>query len=413
MRRITVVRVIDRLNVGGPAIHAVLTSARMDPRRFRTLLCYGDIEPGEGDMRYLLDGEPGLRAVRVPGLSRELRPLADLRALWFLLRLLRTERPDVVHTHKSKAGLLGRVAAALCHVPVRVHTYHGHVLDGYFGPARRSALLLMERVLARLSTRLITISPALLHELSIKMRIAATDRFAVVPLGLDLAPFRAADALRGRLRAELGAAEGTRLVGLVGRMVPIKDHLSFLRGLALLGDPRVHGVLVGSGEMEAAVRAEIARLGLHARVHLLGWRRDLPAIYADLDLLALTSRNEGTPVAVIEALCAGVPVVATAVGGVPDVLRGGRRGRLVPPGDPAALAAALSETLADPQALPRARDAALRDEVMADYGIERLCAELGALYAQELHGLGARPADPPPAPAVRAPFSVVTGAPAR
>lgn len=413
-RPLKVLRIIDRLNVGGPALHAVLLSARMDPRRVETLLAYGDVEAGEGDMAYLLDEAPGLRAEKVPGLSRELRPRGDLRALRFLVEMILEEKPDVVHTHKTKAGLLGRSAAAMCGVPVRVHTYHGHVLEGYFGAARARAMIAMERRLAHLTSRLVTISPGLLRDLSGRLRIAAPERFSVVPLGLDLQPFRAADALRGRLRAELRAAPRTRLVGLVGRMVPIKDHLTFLRALALLDDPSVHAVLVGGGETEPQIRGAVSALGLGERVHLLGWRRDLPAIYADLDVLALTSRNEGTPVAVIEALCAGVPVVATAVGGVPDVLQGGRRGRLVPPGDPEALRAALRQLLDDGDARARAAEPARRDEVAAEYGIERLCATMADLYAREralapAHRAprgGARPGPAPRPPGVEAAPSI-------
>ncbi|MDW8281226.1 MAG: glycosyltransferase [Myxococcales bacterium] len=389
-RPIAVVRIIDRLNVGGPALHAVLTSSRLDQRRFRTLLLYGDIEPGEGDMSYLLEQEPGVRAVRVPGLGRELRPVRDLRAFLFILRLLLQERPEVVHTHKTKAGLLGRVAAALAGVPVRVHTFHGHVLEGYFSSYRARAMLWMERMLAHLTTRLVTVSPRVQRDLVHKLGIAPAARFEVVPLGLDLAPFRHCDRLRGRLRAELGLPPEIRLVGMVGRMVPIKDHRTLLQAMHRLDDPQVHAVLVGSGESEPAVRQAIDELGLGGRVHLLGWRRDLPLVYADLDVLALTSRNEGTPVAIIEALCAGVPVVATAVGGVPDVLRQGR-GVLVPPGDAARLSAALRMVLDDPAAVQQARDPDRRDEVMAEYGIDRLCAALGALYQREL---GWRPRQP-------------------
>lgn len=387
---ITVVRVIDRLNVGGPALHAVLTAAQLDPR-FRTVLLYGDIEPGEGDMSYLLDRH-GVAAVKVPGLARELRPLRDARALAFLCQVMWRERPQIVHTHKTKAGLLGRVAALLTGVPLRVHTYHGHVLEGYFGPARTWAMIAMERALALGTTRLVTVSERLAQELSGRLRIAPRARFAVVPLGLDLQPFRQADRLRGALRAELGLQPGGEapLIGVVGRMVPIKDHQTFLRALPAVfaACPKARAVLVGGGELEEAIRAEIGRLGLSGRVHLLGWRDDLPRIYADLDVLALTSRNEGTPVAVIEALAAGVRVVATAVGGVPDVLRpggGAPRGVLVPPGDPAALAAALVDAVLAGRGSPSSE--AARDEICAAYGIDRLRRDLASLYIEGLDGL--------------------------
>lgn len=385
-RPIVVLRIIDRLNVGGPALHAILTSAYLDRGRFRTILVYGAIEPQEGDMSYLLDRHD-VEAIHLPELSRELRPLRDLRAFVRLYRLMRRQRPHVVHTHKSKAGLLGRLAALAAGVPVRLHTYHGHVLSGYFRRGRTDALILLERFLAHTTTRLITVSEELLRDLSGNFHIAPPERFCVIPLGLDLAGFRHAERAPGAggLRRELGLPESARLVGLVGRMVPIKDHALFLRAFAALGArPQLHAVLVGGGELEAELRAETARLGGASRVHFLGWRQDLPAIYADLDVLALTSRNEGTPVAVIEALCAGVPVVASAVGGVADVLDGGRCGTLVRGRDPHNFARALAAALDDPEVRSRAKSPERRDEALRRYGIERLCRDLAELYRDEI-----------------------------
>ncbi len=379
----TVVRIIDRLNVGGPAIHAVLTAARLAPDEFRTILVHGDIEPGEGDMGYLLR-QYGVKSIHIPGLSRELRPLKDVRALIRLLRLMREERPDVVHTHKSKAGLIGRLAAVVAGVPVRIHTYHGHVLSGYFDKGRTTGLLWMERALALLSTRLITLSEELQVDLCRGLKIGDRERFRVIPLGLDLAPFRCAERERGALRRELGLHSDCRLIGMVGRMVPVKDHATFLQSLAVLCRERsnVHAVLVGGGELEGFLRARVAELGLSGRVSFLGWRRDLPRIYADLDLLVLTSRNEGTPVAVIEAMAAGIPVVATAVGGVPDVLR--ERGVLIPPGDEVKLTHAMASVLDSSVITAQARDPGRRDVICAEYGIDRLCADLARLYHEEI-----------------------------
>lgn len=381
---IVVMRVIDRLNVGGPAIHAVLTAARLDPQRFRTVLVYGDIEPGEGDMSYLLQ-RYGVHGHHLPGLRRAVQPLGDAQVMWELYGLMRRERPQVVHTHKSKAGLLGRLAGMLAGVPVLVHTYHGHVLDGYFSPIFRRGLIELERALGLVTARLVTLSPQLRQDLSDRHGIAPRDKFQIVPLGLDLQPFRTSDGQRGRLRRELNLLPRDKLIGVVGRMVPIKDHRLFLGAMTRIAQVRgdICAALVGGGECEAEIRAAIHERGLGDRVTMLGWRRDLPTVYADLDALALTSRSEGTPVAVIEALAAGVPVVATAVGGVPDVLRGGR-GALVAPGDEAALALALVRTVDDGEVRARARAQAQRDEVCAEFGIERLCADLGALYEEEL-----------------------------
>jgi glycosyltransferase involved in cell wall biosynthesis len=378
--RMVVVRIIDRLNVGGPAIHAVLTAEGLDRRRFRTVLVTGSVEPGEADMQYLLDGRD-LEVMVIPALGRELRPLRDLRTALKLYRLVRRLRPSVVHTHKAKAGALGRVVALVARVPVRVHTYHGHVFQGYFGPGKTWAFLWIERALARITSQLVALSPALADELSTKYRIATPDRFTVIPLGFELQPFLKSDQHRGELRRELGLKADVPLLALVGRMVPVKDHRTFVLAAAMLAAkrPDAQFVLVGGGELEGEIRQQIVAVGLQDRMHLLGWRRDLDRIYPDLDVVALCSINEGTPVSLIEAMACGIPVVATAVGGVPDVLHGGARGYLVPARSPAALADALELALH-----PGARDraAALRSTVGEEYGSERLCADLGSLYSR-------------------------------
>lgn len=378
MKRRKVLRVIDRLNVGGPAIHAVLTTRGLDDENWETVLVTGEIEPGEADMSYLL-AEHGVERVMIPSLGRELRPLRDLATAWRLWRVMRRERPDVVHTHKAKAGAIGRVCAILAGVPVRVHTYHGHVFHGYFGPWKTRAFLTIERLLARRTSRLLALSDGLVDELAGRYRIAPPDRFSVVPLGLDLAPFAAVEQHRGELRKRLAVGERVRLVGIVGRMVPVKDHATFVAAAALLAARHddLHFVFIGGGELEADVRRELDARGLSSRAHLLGWSKQLERVYADLDVLALSSVNEGTPVALIEAMAAGVPVASTAVGGVPDLLLHGERGELAPPRDPDALAAAIERALSR-----AARDnaARIRTDVRAQFGYSRLCADLEHLY---------------------------------
>jgi glycosyltransferase involved in cell wall biosynthesis len=372
----TIVRIIDRLNVGGPAIHAVLTARGLDDAQWRTVLVTGEIEPGEADMSYLLD-EHRVARVMIPTLGRELRPLHDLWTAWQLLRVIVREKPDVVHTHKAKAGALGRVCALLAGVPVRVHTFHGHVFHGYFGARKTQLFLAIERALARVTSRLVVPSPLLADELSGTYHIAPRDRFTVVPLGFDLAQFAAAGEHRGQLRKRLGLGGDAELIGIVGRMVPVKDHATFVAAAALLAArrPRARFVFVGGGELEKEVRAAVSAAGLDERVHFLGWTRWLAPVYADLDVVALSSVNEGTPVTLIEAMAAGLPVAATAVGGVPDILAG--RGELAPARAPAALAGAIERALA-PAA--RARAAAVRPEILATFGQERLCRDLARLY---------------------------------
>jgi glycosyltransferase involved in cell wall biosynthesis len=389
--RITVLQIMDRLNVGGAALHAVLVSRGLDRTKYRTVLVVGSVEANEGDMGYLLEerGPDGgvEKVVSIPSLGRELRPLRDLETTWRLLQVMRLERPAIVHTHKSKAGAIGRLAALVCGVPVRVHTFHGHVLRGYFGPAKSAFYRGLERLLAVATSKLVVLSPRLVDELSDELKVARRDRFEVIPLGFDLDRFADLTSVRGQLRRELGVGNDVRLIGIVGRMVPVKDHATFVAAAHLLARrrPDVHLVFVGGGELEAAIRADIDGRGLTARAHFLGWRRDLGPIYADLDVVALSSINEGTPVSLIEALAAEVPVVGTAVGGVPDLLRGGTFGALVPAGDAGALATAMEVALA-PEA--RARAGAAGAVAREEFGRRRLCLRLETLYQQLLDERG-------------------------
>lgn len=382
---ITIVRIMDRLNVGGPAIHAALTTQGLDPERFRTILVIGEVERGEGDMSYLIE-QYGLKdVVSIPSLGRELRPLRDLVTLWHLVQVIRTARPDVVHTHKAKAGALGRMAAYLCGVQVRVHTFHGHVLSGYFGRLKSNVFASIERTLARSTTKLVAPSARVADELSSEFRIGKRSQYEVVPLGFDLAPFASNSHHKGALRRELKCAPAAKLVGIVGRMVPVKDHATFIAAAAQLAaqDPHIQFVLIGGGELEGAIRADVEHRQLGHRTHFLGWRQDMPRIYADLDVMALSSINEGTPVTLIEAMAAAVPVVATNVGGVADVLLAGRRGELVSARSPAALAAGITKGLT-PQAKERALQ--VQADVLDDYGSQRLCHDLERLYTSLVPG---------------------------
>ena len=384
--RITVLRIIDRLNVGGPALHAAVTAKGLDERRFRTVLVIGSVEPGEADMGDLLR-DASCEIVSIPSLGRELRPTRDVATARALYDVIRRVKPDVVHTHKAKAGALGRLVATMARVPVRVHTFHGHVFRGYFSPRKTQVFLNIERALARVSTKLIALSKALVDELADEFRVAPREKFEVVPLGLPLERFVSLPRRPGTLHAQLGLPRSKRLVGIVGRMVPVKDHATFLRAAAEVARLRedVDFVVVGGGELEAEVDAQIAQLGLGARVHRLGWRRDLEAIYPDLDVVGLSSVNEGTPVTLIEAMTAGCNVASTSVGGVADVLEHGALGELATPGDASSLASALERALAVPGQPTQRR-------IIADrYGESRLCRDLENLYQRLLAERGAVP----------------------
>jgi glycosyltransferase involved in cell wall biosynthesis len=376
-RPIRVMRIIARLNVGGPAIHVTLLTAHMRPPAFHSTLVCGRVGPHEGDMAYLAEAY-GVAPVYMPELGRELSPWRDLITLFKLWRLMRQHRPDVVHTHTAKAGFVGRLAAWLARVPVRVHTFHGHVFHGYFGPRKTALFLALERLTAHLTDRLITISPALKEELASVYHVAPAEKIAVVPLGLDLSAYLSTPRHQGAFRHQFDLPANALLVGIVGRLVPIKNHALFLQAAQRVRQsrPDTHFVIIGDGELRESLVAQAEALGLAGAVTFTGFLRDLRPVYSDLDLLVISSDNEGTPVSIIEALAAGVPVVSTAVGGVPDLLDGGHFGALVPPGNADTLAQAMLARLNTPP--PDQHD--LRQRVAAQFGIDRLVTDLGALY---------------------------------
>jgi glycosyltransferase involved in cell wall biosynthesis len=376
--------VFSRLNVGGPSVHVILLTAGLAPLGYETRLVVGREAPWEGNCLDLAAAR-GVTVEVIEGLGREIRPLNDLRAFFALLRLIRAFRPHVVHTHASKAGLLGRLAAVLGRVPVVVHTYHGHVLRGYFGWLKTLVFRGAERALAASCDALIAVSESVREDL-LRLRVAPPARIRVVPLGLDLVPLSGV-LPRGGLRKVAGVPDAAPLVGIVGRLAPIKDVGSFLEAAALVRRslPGAHFAVVGDGEERGALEGQARALGLGDAVHFHGWRRDMAAVYGDLDLVVNASRNEGTPVALIEALAAGRAVVATDVGGTPDVLARGAHGVLVPPGDPPALAAAILESLQAPvRAQERAR--AGQASVLVRHAAARLVGDVDGLYRELLAG---------------------------
>ena len=385
-------RIITRLNVGGPSIQAMTLSDRLTARGYETLLVHGQLDAGEGDMRYLLP--TAVDARQLPALRRPLAPAHDGLALAQLLDLMRDLRPQIVHTHTAKAGTLGRLAAATYNRTAGrgararvVHTYHGHVLDGYFSPAKTKVFIGVERLLARVTDRIVAISPRIETELLDDYHIGRAGQYRIVPLGFDLAGLAAIDeVMRAQARATLQIPHGSRVVTTVGRLTAIKQQRLFLEAAQRIAQahPSVVFLIAGDGDLRRELEAVAVGLGLPGRVRFLGWRRDLETIYGATDVFLLTSRNEGTPVALIESMAAGCAGVSTDVGGVSDVLERGALGLLAPDGDAAALALHVSGLLADTDRR-RGLGAAGRAAVLARYGLDRLVADVDALYRELLH----------------------------
>jgi glycosyltransferase involved in cell wall biosynthesis len=393
---VRVLRLITRLNIGGPSIQAIALSDRLSARGFTTKLVHGTLGAGEGDMRYLLPASVDVDCV--PSLRREIAPSSDINALVRVLDVIREFRPQIIHTHMAKAGGIGRLAARLynrraagnARVKV-VHTYHGHVLDGYFSPAVTSVFLGIERNLARTTDRIVAISPAIRDELLHEQRIGTPDQYLVVPLGFDLTKLATIDdAARRSARASLDIPPAAHVVSTVGRLTAIKQHRLFLEAARLVAaaDPDAIFLIAGDGELRADLEQAARDIDLSGRVRFLGWRRDLDVIYGATDVFLLTSRNEGTPVALIESLAAGVPGVSTDVGGVRDVFQastasGEALGLVAPYDDAPGLARAVETLLADPSRR-RAMGERGRTAMLSRYGIDRLVDDVESLYRELL-----------------------------
>lgn len=413
-----IIRVIARLNVGGPAKHVVWLSKLLGAQ-YETLLISGTVPPGEDDMGYFAT-ELGITPVFVPEMSREIS-LKDGLTVWKLYKLFRRERPDIVHTHTAKAGTVGRVAgffyrwitpSALVGRPRAcrfVHTYHGHIFHSYYGPLKTRAFLTIERTLAKLITdRIVVLSEQQRREINEEFGVGRAKQFSIVPLGLDLDVFAGWKERGQTFRTEFGSASEDILIGIVGRLTEIKNHGLFLRVAALFKSKypnagrRVRFVVVGDGALRTTLEQQAEELGLAADVIFTGSRRDMENVYPAMDVVALTSRNEGTPLTLIEAMANARPVIATAVGGVVGLLgeplRGverqpvdasdatfiiRERGISVAPDNAQAFAAGLERLIEDPT-LRRETGARGLQFVTEKYSKERLVTDIAQLYDELL-----------------------------
>jgi glycosyltransferase involved in cell wall biosynthesis len=369
---VKIVHVIARLNVGGAALSVLELAAGQRRRGHDVLVIAGRVPAGEASMEHLVR-ELDVPYLHLDSLRREVAPAADLSAVHALRRVLRTRRPDVLHTHTSKAGTTGRVAAVLAGAArprAVVHTYHGHVLSGYFDPVRERVYRVIERVLAHATDRLIAVSNEVRDDL-VRFHVAPRGKFAVVPYGFDLDR-----RLTHASRQELG---GRFVIGWAGRMTAIKRPLDLVRTAA-----RVDGcvlVLAGDGELRGETETLARELGVDAR--FLGYVEDIAQWYASFDAFLLTSQNEGAPVVAIEAQAAGVPVVATDAGGTRTVVDDGETGFVVPIGDVSGLAARLTRLRDDPELRGRLGETGAR-RMREKFSTDRMVADVEQVYATVL-----------------------------
>ncbi|MBI5093162.1 MAG: glycosyltransferase family 4 protein [Candidatus Hydrogenedentes bacterium] len=379
MSRIRVAHVITRLCKGGAQENTFHTVRLANTERFDVDLISGPTSGSEGSIEDAVHGA-GIDIIREPHLVREVAPLRDLLALRSLTRLFRTERYHIVHTHTSKAGFVGRLAAARAGVPIVVHTPHGNVFDGYFSRWLTELFVRMERYAARKTTRLIALTPEGAAE-DLAHGIGAPGQYVTIFSGVDFAPCDHAVERRIETRRSLAVHSGEFLVGGVGRLEPVKGFAYFIQAAGLIAEalPEARFVLAGNGSQYAELAAQAGPL--RDRFVMLGMREDVPELMAAMDVFVLPSLNEGMGRVLLEASAVGTPSVASNVGGVPDIVKHERNGILVPPRDPRAIAGAVISLARDPERRKALAENA-RKSVVPAYSIERMVEQIESLYEE-------------------------------
>ena len=372
-----IIRIIARLNIGGPTIHVSNLNYYLDKQYgYTSTLIYGSLAEGEGSMEYKAT-EKNLKTILIPELGREISLIKDIATIWKLYKLLRKEKPDIVHTHTAKAGTVGRIAARMALVPQVYHTFHGHIFHSYFSPLKTKIFIFIERFLSLLSTKIIVISEKQKEEI-LSFGIAPENKLTVIPLGFELNTFRLVE---NYWHKAYSIPQHIKLIGIVGRLVPVKNHMFFMECAKAIANKRsdVAFIIIGDGELKESLEAKAKQLDLAHMVIFPGFLTDLSRIYSDLDIVTLTSDNEGTPVTLIEAMALGKPVVSMAVGGISDIIEDGVMGHLVYARNAAVFAAKVIDLLDNP---PKAQQfgAAAKTKTLSRFGIQRLVQDIHTLY---------------------------------
>ena len=385
-----ILRIINRLNLGGPTYNAAYLSKYLSPE-FETLLVSGMKDNSEESSEYIVKNLD-LHPVYIPEMYRELNPFRDYRSYYKLRDIIKKFKPDIVHTHAAKAGAVGRLAAIHEKVPVVVHTFHGHIFHSYFGPAKTRIFLEIERYLALHSNKIITLSETQRNELSQIYRIAPVSKFEIIPLGFDLNRFEEDQPdKRRKFRALYKIDDDEIAIGIIGRLVPVKNHRLFLEALKLVFNvtsKKVRVFIIGDGEERANIENIATDLGFtfsngkaldKTQITFTSWIKDIDVSNAGMDIVALTSNNEGTPVSLIEAQASGKPVVSTSVGGVEDIVINGKTAFLSGINDKEAFAQNLLKLVED-DFLRKQFSLSGADFVREKFSYRRLCNDMGNLY---------------------------------
>lgn len=363
---LNVLHIITRLDRGGSSENTLITVAQLDRQRYRPSLMAGP-------------SSEGAAAILIPHLGRKIRPLHDLLAFAEMYAKIRQGRYTIVHTHSSKAGILGRWAARLAGVPIIVHTPHGHVFYGYYERVPTYLFIVLERLTARITDKIITLTEAGIRE-HVERRIAPREKFISIHSGVDLAPYTELPPDPAAARKRFGLSPDCLVVGSVGRFEPVKGYDILLRAAGLLRtrQPKVQFLLAGEGEEAPHLKRLAEELQVDDRVFFPGWQQELPHVLSALDLFVLPSRNEGMGRVLVQAMAMGTPIVATRVGGIPEVLGEGETGLLVAPDDPIELAAAIERLLTDRELAGKIGEAGRRRA--SAYSADKMVADIESLY---------------------------------
>jgi len=402
IQTIKVLRVISRMNIGGPSIHVKLLQEGLDRNRFHSMLLTGKISQQEGDMSYILNSEIQ-NVLYIPELQREVQISNDLKAFFKILKIINKKKPQIVHSHTAKAGTLARSSVLLYNVLFwqnikTLHTFHGHVFKGYFDKKTSTFFTFAERLLAQFTDVIIAISQTQRKELVYQYHIAKDSKFKTIRLGFNLSHFLNNSNLQGQFKKELNIEKDCILVGIIGRLVPIKNHIMFLKAarllIAQLPELKLKFLIIGDGELKDELKTYCAENDLSHHVHFCGWVKNIPYVYADLDIVALTSINEGTPVSIIEAMSASVPIITTDAGGIKDLLgeinilpssdgfKICERGVLLPQNNAQSLANGVKFILDNLDFVKKSIVSNAKTFAIENYHKERLIGEIESLYAR-------------------------------
>jgi glycosyltransferase involved in cell wall biosynthesis len=404
-KQIKITHIITRLDMGGSAQNTLLTALNHDPQRYNVCLIKGSTHESAMTKEEIqlvnrqleTAQKQGIEVIDIPALVRRISPFNDIKAFISIFQFLRKSKPDIVHTHTSKAGMLGRLAAWMARVPIIIHTPHGHVFYGHFGKSLSRIFLQMEKLLGRITHHHIALTQEECNDY-LRLKVSQASKTTVIHSGVDLQRFSKGAKQRTRKREELGISPDSLVIGYVGWLIPIKGATHLVSAMARVAEkyPKSLLILVGKGddkgEEEIKLKKQVERAGLADKIRFLGWRSDVDEIMGCFDIFVLPSLNEGMGRVLVEAMAAGLPIVASRVGGIPDLVKDGQNGLLAPPADAIALGNGIAALLEDKKI--RKRMGQVGKKMCRQYSTEAMVTPIDNLYRELLEECSHRPNTP-------------------